>query len=336
MKRKIILLFITIIMLCGCNKEEKNELNVLNWTSYIPDEVIHNFEDIYGIKVNYGTYSSNEELLAKISSSKSGTYDLIFPSDYMVEVLKERDLIEKMDKSKIPNMSNINPLFLNQEYDLYNDYSLPFVLATTLIAVNKENIQEDITRYSDLLNPKYENNIVLLDDQRIVIGAALQSYGYNMNDFDNDKLQDAYTYLKKLTKNVKAFDSDSPKTFLITKEVDIGLIWNAEGILAQEHNPNIELIYPIDGYALSMDNYVIVKNSKNIDNAYLFINYLLEDENCRKIIESYPYISTNKNISTMSDSELKNILSHGTYVKNSEINGENGIKKFDRLWARIK
>lgn len=331
-----ILLVTLIFIISGCKKEEEKVLNVLNWTSYIPDDVIRDFEKEYKIKVNYGTYSSNEELLAKISSSKKGTYDLIFPSDYMIGVLKERNLIDKLDKSKLTNFENINPLFLNQEYDINNEYSLPFLMATTIIAVNKDNIKDNITGYNDLLNKKYKNNIVLLDDQRIVIGAALQSLGYDMNDFEDDHLEDAYNYLMKLKKNVKAFDSDSPKTFLISKEVDIGLIWNAEGILAKEENPNIELIYPKEGYALSMDNYVLVKNGKNKDNAYLFIDYLLRDDVSKKIIEEYPYISTNKNISSLTDEEIYEILSNGSYVKNSLVNGENGIRKFDKLWAKIK
>ena len=338
MKKTIFTLIIISLFLitCGCKKEEEKVLNVLNWTSYIPDDVIRDFEKEFGIKVNYGTYSSNEELLAKISSSKKGTYDLIFPSDYMVEVLKERNLVDKLDKTKLTNFENINPLFLNQEYDLDNEYSLPFLMATTILAVNRDNIKDNITGYNDLLNKKYKNNIVLLDDQRIVIGAALQSFGYDMNDFEDNHLEDAYTYLMKLKINVKAFDSDSPKTFLISNEVDIGLIWNAEGILARDDNPNIELIYPKEGYALSMDNYVLVKNSKNKDNAYLFIDYLLRDDVSERIIEEYPYISTNKNISSLTDEEIYEILSNGSYVKNSLVNGENGIRKFDKLWARIK
>lgn len=336
MKKKYFILLFLVFFLFGCSKEKQEELNVLNWTSYIPDEVIHQFEKEYHIKVNYGTYSSNEELLAKVSSSKEGTYDLIFPSDYMVEVMKERDLIGKIDKSQLKNLSNINPLFLHQEYDISNEYSLPFLLATTVIAVNRENIHDTISEYHDLLDSKYRNNIVLLDDQRIVIGAALQSYGYDMNDFSDEHLEDAYQFFMKLNPNVKAFDSDSPKTFLISKEVDIGLIWNAEGILAREENPNIELIYPEDGFALSMDNYVLVKGGMNQKNAYLFIDYLLRDDVCKQIIESYPYISTNKNISNLSNVEIQNILSQGSYVKNSEVGGENGIRKFDKLWARIK
>ena len=136
----------------------------------------------------------------------------------------------------------------------------------------------------------------------------------------------------KLKKNVKAFDSDSPKTFLITKEVDIGLIWNAESILAKEEKDNIEIIYPEDGYVLSMDNYAIVKGSKNKENAYLLIDYLLRDDICERIIKEYPYISTNKHVGNLSDEEVSAILKNGSYIKNI---GEH-ISDYDKLWARIK
>ena len=333
MKKKIILFIIGIFLLTGCSSSKENGVvNVLNWSSYIPDEVISDFEKEYNIKVHYGTYSSNEELLAKISSSKKGTYDLIFPSDYMIELMKERHLLEEFDKTQLKNISNINPRFLRQEYDPNNEYSIPFLLATTTIAVNRDNIKEPITSYQDLLNEKYKNNIVLIDDQRIVIGAALQGLGYDINDTDKEHLEEAYQYLMKLKKNIKAFDSDSPKTFLITKEVDIGLIWNAESILAQEENKNIEIIYPNDGYVLSMDNYALVSGAKNKENAYLLIDYLLRDEVCEKIIAEYPYISTNRNVGNLTDSEVRKILQNGSYIKNI---GKK-IREYDKLWARIK
>ena len=226
MAKKVIILII-ILLLTGCNKNEyiNGEVNVLNWSSYIPQDVIEDFEKEYKIKVNYGTYSSNEELLAKITSSKESTYDVIFPSDYMVELMKNKDIIAPLDKSKLSNIGNINKIFLNQEYDKNNDYSLPFLAATVVIAVNKENIKEEITGYNDLINKQYKNNIVLLDDQRIMIGMALQALEYSMNETDYQKLKQAKNWLLELKNNVKAFDSDSPKTFLITNEVDIGVMW---------------------------------------------------------------------------------------------------------------
>ena len=331
--KKLIILFISIFLLCGCTSNNYNgEVNVLNWTSYIPYEIIRDFEKEYNIKVNYGTYSSNEELLAKISSSKEGTYDLIFPSDYMVELMIERDMLDEIDINKINNYSNINPLFLNQNFDRTNKYSLPFLAATTVITVNRQNITDDITSYNDLFKSEYKNNVVLLDDQRIVIGMALQANGYSMNEVDKDKLEDAKEWLLKLNDNVKAFDSDSPKTFLITNEVDLGVIWNAEAIIAKEENPNIEIVYPKDGFAISLDNYALVKGGKNKENAYKFIDYLLRPEVNKKITDEYPYINTGLYSKNVSDEELIYILNNASYVENIGSN----ISTYDKIWAEIK
>ncbi len=331
--KKIILIVVSLLFLCSCEKNNtSNEVNVLNWSSYIPYEVINDFTKETGIKVNYGTYSSNEELLAKISSSKEGTYDLIFPSDYMIELMISKNMLDKMDTSKIENFKNINPLFLHQTFDKNNEYSIPFLAATSVIAVNRENIRDEIRSYNDLLNPKFKNNIVLIDDQRIIIGASLQALGYPLNDTDEVHITQAKDWLLNLNKNIKAFDSDSPKTFLITNEVDIGVIWNAEAIIAKEINPNIEIIYAKDGFAISLDNYALVKGAKHKDNAYKFINYILRDDVNKRITEEYPYINTTINNRNLETYELENILRNGSYVENI---GEK-ISLYDKVWAQIK
>ena len=330
--KKILIVLLSLILITGCtnNNKYKGELNVLNWSAYIPDSVIRDFEKEYNIKVNYGTYSSNEELLAKVTSSKEGTYDLVFPSDYMVELMKQKNIIKKINKDKIKNKDNINKYFLNQDYDPSNEYSLPFLSTIVVIAYNQNNINTKITGYNDLLNKNYKNNIVMLDDQRIVIGMALMSLGYDMNDTNPNHLQEAKDWLLKLKKNIKAYDSDSPKTFFITDEVDVGVMWSAEAIIAKKENPDIQIVYPKEGHAISTDNYTILKGSKNEDNAYLFINYLLRNDVSKKIVDEYPYNSPNKNIKN--EINLNQIFINGHYVENIGSN----IKQYDKLWADIK
>ena len=136
--KKILKIFVALVFifaLSGCNEEKyyNGEINVLNWSSYISYDIINDFAREYNIKVNYGTYSSNEELLAKISSSKEGTYDLIFPSDYMIDIMISRGLIEKIERSKITNFGNINSKFLHQKFDPNNEYSIPFLVATNVL-----------------------------------------------------------------------------------------------------------------------------------------------------------------------------------------------------------
>ena len=343
MKRKIlVILLLCCLILSGCSKnDEKRVLNVLNWSSYIPDEVVRDFSLKTGIKVNYGTYSSNEELLAKIANSKEGTYDLVFPSDYMIEIMKSRGLLLELDKSKLDNYKNIDTNYLNLSYDMDNQYSLPFVLATVLIAVNRDIISDNINSYNDLLDSKFRNEIVLLDDQRIVIGMGLLALGYDMNSTDSLEIDRAREFLLELKKNVKAFDSDSPKNFLITKEASIAVTWNAEAALAKEENSNIEIIYPKEGMALSIDNFAILKGSKNTKEAYQFIDYILDGKVMSKIIEAYPYKNVNKEAEKyLSSWYLENpaanissdVIGNSFFVKNI---GDK-IKLYDRTWALIK
>ena len=332
---------VLILLLSGCSRKDTKVLNILNWSSYIPDSVIREFEKETGIQVNYSTYSSNEECLAKVSSAKEGTYDLIFPSDYMIEIMISRNMLEQLDTSKLNNITNLDSIYLQQSFDPRNQYSLPFVMASTVIAVNREHIKDNIDSYQDLLNKDYVNCITLIDDQRIIIGMALLANGYDMNTVNEEELEVAKDWLLQLKPNIKAFDSDSPKNFLITEEADIAVLWNAEAALAYQENKNIEFIYPKEGSALSMDNFAIPKGASHIDEAYHFIDYILRADVMEKIIQSYPY----KNVNQATQALLKpdylyniasnipsDIIEDGFYVKNI---GE-AVKLYDKLWAEIK
>lgn len=339
--KKIILVLFILLFTCGCGNNDGRVLNVLNWSSYIPNEVISDFSKESGIKVNYSTYSSNEELLAKISSSKDGTYDLIFPSDYMLEVMIRREMLDTMDTSELENFNNLNENYLGLEYDKNNEYSIPFIAASTVISYNREVIKDDIISYNDLLNPKYKNEIVLIDDQRIIIGMALLANGFDMNSVDEEELKIAKNWLKELRKNLKAFDSDSPKNFLITKEASIAVLWNAEGALANMQNSNIKNIFPLEGFALSIDNFAIPKGAKNKSEIYEFIDYILRPEVMAKIVSSYPYKNLNKETDLLLDESYLNnnaanipdiIMGEGIFVKNI---GDK-VKLYDQIWAEIK
>ena len=341
MKKKILILVLLLLLLCGCNKKDNNTLNVLNWSSYIPDEVIRDFEKESGIKIDYSTYSSNEELLAKVSSAKEGTYDLIFPSDYMIEIMKNRNLLDEIDKTKLNNFKNLNKEYLGLPFDTENKYSLPFLYATVVIAVNKEYIKDEIKSYNDLLNDKYKNDIVLIDDQRMIIGMALLANKYNMNSTNKKELKKAQNWLEELKPNIKAYDSDSPKNFLITEEAYIGCIWDAEAKLAKQENDNIEIIKPKEGIGISLDNYAIPKGAKHKNEAYKFIDYILDKDVMHEILEGYPYNSVN--IATdleYQDDEMYSAKYMGTdYDQGKKFFVENiggSIKDYDKLWAEIK
>ncbi|MBQ8681606.1 MAG: spermidine/putrescine ABC transporter substrate-binding protein [Bacilli bacterium] len=340
--KKIWLLIVGLLLLTGCtNKEYESSINVLNWSSYIPDSVIRDFEKEYNIKVNYATYSSNEELLAKVSGVGEGTYDLIFPSDYMVEIMRNKGLIQKIDKNRLSNYGLIDSQFLELDYDIDNEYSIPFLASSVVLAVNTDIVKDKINSYNDLLNSDYKDSIVLIDDTRIVIGSALMALGYDMNSTNNYELDRAKEWLLDLKPNIKAFDSDSPKSFLISKEASIGLMWSAEAILAKRENPSIEIIVPKEGQTISIDNFAIMRGSKNVSSVYLFIDYILSSDVMEKIVMDYPYSSvntiTNRRIVLYNDMgaeylKVQKSLSEAERVRNI---GQS-ILLYDKIWASIK
>ena len=183
--------------------------------------------------------------------------------------------------------------------------------------------------------------IVLIDDHRFIIGMALLANVFDMNSVDEDELRVAKEWLLRLNKNLKAYDSDSPKNFLISEEASIAVLWNAEGALASMEKDNIENVFPKEGVMLSIDNFAIVKGAKNKDSVYKFIDYILEPSVMKRIIESYPYKNVNLGTELMlSEDYLNNkaanipdsVFDSGLFVQNI---GDN-ISKYDRIWAEIK
>jgi len=348
MKKLLICFMLTtlILGLTGCGSEKSSEtaakeLNVFIWSEYIPDSVVKQFESEYGIKVNISNYASNEECLAKLESSAKGTYDIVVPGDFMINIMKDKQLLQKLDKDKISNLSNIYPTYLNQYYDPNNEYSVPYQTGTVLIAVNTDKVKKTITSYKDLLDPEFKDSIVAIDEERVIIGDALKAQGYSINDTDPAKLTAAKDFLQKLMPNIKVFDGDSPKTEMISGETSIGLIYNAEAALAMKENPAIQVVYPKEGMYRFIDNFAVPAGAKNKEAAELFINFILRPEIAAEITKEYPYTSVNEAAkSLLTDDYTKNKASN---ISTEEMNRGEYVKDvgdatpaFDQIWSEVK
>lgn len=269
------------------------EFNLYAWSEYVPQDLLDAFSQEYGVKVNYDTYSSNEELLAKLQAGASG-YDVIIPSDYMVTIMANLGLLEPIDLNHIPNFANIDERFKNPPFDPGNKYSVPYQWGTVAIAVNTEKVQRPITKFADLWDPMFRNNLVVLDDEREIIGMALVVLGYDKNSTDPAQLEAAKQKLLELVPNIKLYDSDSPKTALLSGEVIAGVIWNGEAALAHQENPAIDYILPEEGCGLWEDNLAIPKGAPHKDAAEAFINFVLRPEMSILITRDFPYSNPNK------------------------------------------
>ena len=350
MKKKMLSLIVITAMLltilagCGSKSSEgKNgELNIFIWTEYVPDSVIEKFEKETGIKVNVSTYSSNEDMLAKVKSESEGTYDIVQPSDYMVEQMASQGMLEELKTDELKNLSNIGESYLNPSYDPGNKYSVPYQGGVAGIAVNTSKVKKDITSYDDLFDSSLKNSIVALDDYRAVIGMTARSMGYSMNETDPAVLSKIQDKLLTLKNNVKLYDSDSPKSALISGDCTVGYVWSAEIALAMEENPDIKVVYPTEGAYLFMDNWAIPKGAKNYDNAMKFIDFMLDAENAQMVLEEFPYLSPNtKAVEAMGEDYSKNeaknppaeVIKKGEYVKNLDADT---LKIYDEMWTKLK
>lgn len=323
------------------NEGPKQVLNVFNWSEYLPQSVIDKFEETYNIKVNYSTFSSNEEMLAKLMAG-GANYDIAVASDFMVEVLQKQGLIKEINKDNLPNIKNMGAQFMDLPFDKGNKYSLPYMWLAGIIAYDSSKIPEgSITSYADLWKDEFKDSLVVLDDQRAIIGITLKKLGYSLNETSPEALAKAKEELRKLKPNIKAYDSDSPKTSLINGEAKAIFAWGAEGALALRENPNVKYAIPKEGLFLQQDNFVIPKDAKNVKAAELFINFIMEPEISAEISQHFPYGNPNVAAYPLIDQEI--MQDKAVYPPGEEFNkgeylkdvGEK-ITDFDKIWSEVK
>jgi spermidine/putrescine-binding protein len=269
------------------------ELNLFVWTEYIPQDVIDCFEAVYGITVNRDEYSANEEMYQKLLAG-SASYDLVQPTDYIVTLMVRQELLQQLDKSRLPNLGSFDPTYMNLDYDPGNVYTIPYQAGTDAIVVNTEAVETVPTKWADLWNPEYAGRMVFLDDPRAVIGLTLISLGYDMNTTDPAQLEEAKNRLSQLVPNIKLFDSDSPKTALIGGDADLGMTWTGEAFLAQLEMPAIQYIYPEEGAILWQDNYAMPADAPHADAAYAWLNYNMQGDVFWLMLRDFPYTNPNK------------------------------------------
>jgi spermidine/putrescine-binding protein len=269
------------------------ELNLFVWTEYIPKDMLECFEKVYGITVNRDEYSANEEMYAKLSAGGTN-YDLVQPTDYIVSLMVRNNLLQKLDASKLPNMKNYDPNYMNLAFDPGNQYTLPYEAGTDAIVYNANKVTNPPKSWSDLWNPDYKGRMVFLDDSRAVIGMTLLTLGFDPNTKDPAQLDKAKAKLAQLVPSIKLFDSDSPKTALIAGDVDLGMTWTGEAFLAQKEVPSITYVYPTEGAMLWQDNWAIPASAPHLDAVYAWLNYTIQGDVFWLMLRDFPYTNPNK------------------------------------------
>jgi spermidine/putrescine-binding protein len=340
------------LLIAGCNKNTSSTasgagggadkvVNLYSWSNYFPPETLKQFTAQTGIKVNASTYSSNEELIAKLSANDAG-YDIVIPSDYAVQVLIAQKKITPLDRAKLTNFKNLDPKLLGLVYDKENQYSFPIFWGTTGLGINKEVMKEPIDSWSVLFDEKNTGKISMLKDARECFAVALKTMGKSVNESDPAILKQAAEKLRAQAKLVKAYDSDSFDEKL--RGGDAALVHGYNGQLAKvvaEKPEKFAYIVPKEGATRWVDNACIPTGAKNADNAHQFLNYLLDAKVAADMVNEVAYASANQAAKPMIKAEIvndKNIYVPDEVLAHCELMQDLGqtAPMMEKMWEEIR
>ena len=287
MKRIALFLLLAILVLPSCSSPATQNANsgqpknagvveVTNWGEYIDESIFADFEKETGIKVNYTTYSTNEELYSKLKSG-GAVYDVVFPSDYMVSRMIAENMLEPLDMGKIPNFSLVEPNFQNPVYDPQHQYSVPYMWGTVGLIYNSTMVQEPVDSWSVLFDPQYSGKILMFDNPRDAFGIAMRIKGYDYNTTDENQIRDAFSLLQQQKPLVQAYVMDQIFDKLTSNEAAIGPYYAGDAITMMADNPDLRYVLPKEGSNLFVDTMCVPKGAPHKDQAETFINFMLSN-----------------------------------------------------------
>ena len=314
--KEIIRAAVAIMIICGVLFYVNNQLgkssgrsgsdtiSVYNWGEYIDPELVERFEEETGITVVYETFDSNEAMMTKIEQGGT-SYDVAMPSEYAIEKMKENDLLVPIDHSKVPNLSNIDPYFLDLPFDPGNEYSIPYFWGTVGIAFNPKLLDgQTFESWEDLWDPSLKQEVILVDGAREVMGMGLNTLGYSLNTKDEQQLQEATDKLKTLSPNIKAIIGDEIVETMRRSEAAVALVWSGQAADIMYVNEDIDYAVPKEGSNLWFDNMIIPKTAANVEGAHKFINFMLDPEVAAQNADYVGYSTPNEQAIELMDPEV--------------------------------
>lgn len=341
MKKWLLIILTCLMPLCA--QAESKVVNVYAWTGEIPDFIIDQFEKETGIKVNFSTYENNEIMYTKLKATKNSGYDVVMPSSYFVDRMRKQGMLLKLDRSKIPNWKYLNPDLLNPTYDPHSLYHEPFIWGVTGIFVNKNYFKpKDINAWSDFWEPRFINQLMLLDDSREVFSMALLTLGYSANDTNPAHIHEAFLKLKTLMNNVKVFSSETVISIIIDEDATIGMAWNGDAYKAIQDNKDVSFIYPKDGFVIWVDTLAIPTDAPHKDAAYAFLNFLTRPDVAARaaLVTNFPTanLTAQKSMPAAIQNNpdiypSKSVLKRGQFQTDV---GDTTLALYEQYWEELK
>lgn len=317
---------------------------VYNWGEYLDPKTIELFEKETGISVTYEEYETNEIMYPKIVS-QAIAYDVVCPSDYMIQRMIENDLLAEINWDNIPNVKNMDLTYMEQSksFDPENKYSVPYCVGTVGILYNKSMVKEPVDSWDILWDPKYKDSILMQDSVRDAFAVALKRLGHSINSTEVDQLAAAAEGLMEQKPLVQAYVVDQVRDKMIGNEAALGVIYSGEAGYTKRENPDLEYVIPKEGSNVWLDSWVIPKNAKNKENAEKFINFMCRPEIALMNFEYLTYSTPNLKARDMiEDEEIRNskiLFPEPEDLINCEtfqFLGDDVDSYYNELWNKVK
>ena len=321
-------------------KEEKidyiGELKVYNAAEYMDMSTIKDFEKEYRIKVVYDEFESNESMYEDVSRNMNN-YDVLVPSDYMIDRLIKEGKLEKINKANIPNLINVAEEYLKPSYDIENEYVVPYMVGTVGILYNKKAVSEPITSWNALWDSKYRGQIWMWDSERDVIGVSLKRLGYSMNTSNDAELNEAKNELFKQSSLRRGFAEEESRDAMIADEGTLALVYAGEAKAAIDQNPNLAYVIPEEGSNKFVDGFVIVKNAKNKDAAEKFINFMCRNNIAVRNMTETGYTSPIKGAwSEFGNNKIMFPTEEELNRCEAFLYDAAATQKYDKMWSEVR
>ena len=283
----VILILVGLLTACG----GQNSLSIFAPADMFPSDLLANFENETGIRINYQHFDAGENIIARLASGR-GRFDLVITNDYIVETAISGDLAKKLDHSRLYNFSNINPLFQGLFFDPDDDFSIPFGVNVHTIVYDPARINISINNYLDLWHPNLRQRLGLPNNYRVINGMALRVMGYSYNTDNPDIIQNAGSFLGMLIPNISVIQNENLEEILVSGEIAAAVLSAPQVIRAKTARPELRLVLPSEGTGFNIMAAFIPSRARNVDAAYTFLNYILDARNGAKCFESSGLFST--------------------------------------------
>ena len=336
----LLVLVLAVGLLSGCGSKDERVVYVYNWGEYMDESLNDEFTAKTGIKVVYDYFDTNEALYALLKGG-SAEYDVIFPSDYMIERMINEDMLAKIDYSKLPNYANIDDKFKNLPYDPEGQYSVPYLWGILGIIYNTTMVDEPVDSWDILWDEKYSGKILMIGNQRDAIAVALKRLGFSMNTTSETELLGAENELMKQKELLQAYVMDQSYNKMEGNSAALCLYYSGDALAMMENNPDLSFAVPDEGSNYYMDSMCIPKNAKNVDEAHEYINFMLEAEsglrNCEEVYGSTPNKETFKLLDPDSQASEFMYPSDEVLAKSEMYSAlpEETYKLYDEIWKNL-